>query len=227
MDETKGDPWEGDLAGARKKLSLLTIVFALIVGTTLLHLIPWLLGLIGVGLPGLLPSWLGGSLAELVLRCVFVSVACALARLVGKTSVSFSAFQVVLGFIIPIFNLFRPFTIMRALARASATDDLPPVRQIVEQQGGYRDAARVVNLVPPPAAPAPAVLAWQLTSALVLPARFIQTTLWAVIIVAGYLLELLVFARLLQRFRARVGHLSALEAQREADGVSSTSILRP
>src|SRR4051794_26748137 len=98
-----------DLVQAKTLLSALSVLFVLLLLQSIPVIIAPALALLELRMPGLLAPWYWGMLVEFALRCAFVSVACALGKGVGKTWVSFGTVQVVLAFLIPIFNLFRPF----------------------------------------------------------------------------------------------------------------------
>lgn len=207
-------PTANDLATAKRQLTALAILLALLVLAALPVVLTGALSIVGINARAMFRVLPSIPFGDLLLRCAFVTVACSLGKRIGKTAIDHGPVGIVLAFLIPLYNLFRPFQIVRALAATSATDDLAPVREIEERHGNYRQAARVERLVPPPAAPAPAVLAWQIATALAPITLFIQVgVLWTAVAGVAAVLQLLVFARLLQRFRARVGHLVALAAQ--------------
>ncbi|MFO0757819.1 MAG: hypothetical protein U0359_15090 [Byssovorax sp.] len=202
-------PSPSDLDAAGPRLERLTLLFRLLVATGALSIFSHLVALTHLPIPGIF----GGSmlpLIDLVLRCAFVHEAVLLSKPIGKTPVELGRASIILAFVIPIYNLFRPFGIIRALTAASATDDLPALRKLEARAGGYRQAALTERLIPPPAPPAPMVLAWQLTCGVGFFGIFIQPWVWLALTLSATALQILVLARLLQRFRARYGHLRAL-----------------
>jgi hypothetical protein len=65
-----------EAARSRCRAAARSVKYFLYVGSTLLRVGPWLLVQLGLRVSGLVPSWLGGAVGALVLRCAFVSVAC-------------------------------------------------------------------------------------------------------------------------------------------------------
>lgn len=166
---------------------------------------------LGVAHPGLVLLFYGATLAELSLRWAFLVVACKLADRVGSGS-RYAAKDVIAALLFPILNLYMPFAIVRDLVRASAPDDLPPARRLVPAHGGFREAAFREELVTPRRVAAPLVVVWQVSVALGIAGMYIDTRVWAALLVVGYAAQAWVFSRLAQRFRARLAHVALLAA---------------
>ncbi len=166
---------------------------------------------LGVAHPSIVLLFYGATLAELSLRWAFLSVACKLANRIGSGSRSREK-DIIAALLVPVLNLYLPFAIVRDLVRASAPDDLPPVRRLVVAHGGFRESAFRGELVAPRRVAAPLVIVWQVSVALGLAGMYIDTRLWAALLVVGYAAQAWVFSRLAQRFRARLAHVELLAA---------------
>ena len=119
--------------------------------------------------------------------------------------------QVVLAFLVPFYNFVMPFRIMRRLADASTTDDLPRVRVVHElpETATYRSAPkRVVTDASPPAPTVPMLALWQ---GLFITTAFFSYALVGTLLVVGCVAyEAFVFHRMHQRFAARIRHLKEI-----------------
>lgn len=153
------------------------------------------------------------NFALLVARIGFVTrlsqtaLACADSRVGIPTKLA----QIVLAFIIPFYNFVMPFRIMRRLADASTTLDLPRVRVVheVPETGTYRTSPkRVVVDATPPAPTPPMLVVWQI---LFIATFFASPATYGAVIMAACLFyEAFVFERIYRRFRARVRHLTEI-----------------
>lgn len=170
---------------------------------------------IGLTHPDIVLLFYGATLAELSLRWAFLSVACKLADRIGSGAGSRGK-DVIAALLVPVLNLYLPFAIVRDLVRASAPDDLPPARRLVEARGGFRESAFREELITPRRVAAPVVVVWQVAVALGIVGMYLDTRLWAALLVVGYAAQAWVFSRLAQRFRARLAHVKLLSASSEA-----------
>lgn len=148
---------------------------------------------------GLLVSRIG-----FVHRLSGVALACA----DSTTGISNRLIQVALAFLVPFYNFVMPFRIMRRLADASTTEDLPRVRLVQElpETATYRSAPkRVVTDASPPAPTPPMLALWQ--ALFIATFVFSRASFGLALLFATIAYEAFVFHRVHTRFAARIRHL--------------------
>lgn len=197
------------LLAARRLVLFHSVLLALVTLASLLVIAAPAASALGVSHPSIVLLFYGASLAELTLRWAFLSVACKLADRIGRGS-RYAGKEVIAALLLPVLNLYMPFAIVRDLVKASSPDDLPPARRLVEAHGGFREAAFREELVTPRHVAAPLVVVWQVSVALGIVGLYVDTRLWAALLVVGYASQAWVFSRLAQRFRARLAHVELL-----------------
>lgn len=169
-----------------------------------------LAGLVGA------PGYVTAPLAMIALAGWMVAAARACSS-VGAHPVDAGWRRALVAQLVPLWNLWAPFMIVRELSTASSVDDLAPAHERVTiHNPGYRVAAARVRLVAPSAPKAPLVVLWQvvvLSRLLVIPHMAARGALW--LVRAGSLLEwaleAYVVAVVTLRILARAAHTSRLE----------------
>lgn len=175
-----------------------------------------------VGLTLRVPGYVTGPLAMVALAGWMVAAARACATL-GAHPVDAGWSRALVAQLVPLWNLWAPFMIVRELARATAIDDLPRAREVLDvHNAGYRISAARARIVTPSAPRAPLVVVWQvvvLLRLLVLPHAAARGALW--LLRAGALLEWALEAYVVVvitlRLAARAEHLRLLEREGAAD----------